>query len=176
MKACFKCNLTKKYSEFYRHSGMTDGYLNKCKECAKKDVRENYQKRKNQYHEYDRKRQRYDFKRIFQHKYSMMKARTEGRCTHYSNAEGKELCSKREFILWCRGNILEFTRLHKKYVESGFEKKYAPSIDRIDPIKGYTLDNIQWLPHGENSRKYGLKYGAEAIRNRKRNRRGQFVS
>lgn len=38
-KICFKCNIEKSTSSFYKHKGMKDGYLGKCKDCTKKDTR-----------------------------------------------------------------------------------------------------------------------------------------
>lgn len=55
-KNCFKCNAVKPLTDFYKHSMMADGHLNKCKECNKKDVLEHRLKNIEKIRQYDRDR------------------------------------------------------------------------------------------------------------------------
>jgi ribosomal protein S27AE len=55
-KTCFKCNAIKPFEMFYKHSGMADGHVNKCKECNKNDVTTYRNKNLEKVRAYDRQR------------------------------------------------------------------------------------------------------------------------
>jgi hypothetical protein len=57
-KRCFKCLCELPLSDFYRHTEMRDGHLNKCKTCTKKDVTEHRQTNIDSVREYDKLRSR----------------------------------------------------------------------------------------------------------------------
>lgn len=82
-----------------------------------------------------------------------MKSRVEGvQKAKFYLYEGKELLSKEEFYCWAKSNPA-FWSLFSEWTQSGYDQKFTPSVDRIDSSKGYTLANIQWLTHQQNSAK-----------------------
>lgn len=57
-KTCFKCHKDLPLSDFYKHPRMADGHLNKCKSCAKDDVKAHRLAHVERINEYDRERAR----------------------------------------------------------------------------------------------------------------------
>jgi hypothetical protein len=68
---------------------------------------------------------------------------------------GKYLLSRQEFYDWAF-NSDDFFHLFMDYTDSGFDRKFAPSVDRIDSSRGYTIDNMEWVTMSENSRRGSL--------------------
>ncbi len=155
-KRCFKCKKIKSLDNFYKHPQMGDGYVGKCKECNKKDVRDNYSKKRKYYNEYDKERQKNNLDRMFGHRYNGMKSRIEGRANKRYNVEGRDICTREEFISWCKSEkqMKIFLKLHKVWAKNSYTNRLSPSIDRVNNSLGYILDNIQWMAKTKNCSKY----------------------
>jgi len=101
---------------------------------------------------------------------------------HNSKRRGKEppTYTRLELQSWCFNQEL-FHALHLKWAESDYDIKFAPSVDRKDDGKSYTLDNIRlttWkendekghadmrsvkLQHGHKPQKVTLQYTLEGV-------------
>ena len=83
--------------------------------------------------------------------YSMIKRRVRGgNCKNPDMYLGLELMSKEDFIAWADSSI-EFHGLHQQWLEGGYDTRLTPSVDRIDSSMGYTLVNVRWVTHAQNS-------------------------
>ena len=83
--------------------------------------------------------------------YGGMRRRVEGRQS--KNPErwaGKPILPRETFYEWSK-NHPDFLRLFKRWKMSSHDTKLTPSINRMDSDKGYTLDNIEWITHSQNS-------------------------
>lgn len=65
--------------------------------------------------------------------------------------KGLPLLSREDFYKWAFASR-RFKNMYKRWVESGYQRKLTPSVDRIDSSRGYEIDNMRWLTHSENSR------------------------
>jgi len=57
-----------------------------------------------------------------------------------------------ELIAFCEKSK-NFQRLFATWLTSGCQLSIRPTIDRVDPLKNYSLDNIQVLTYSENNKK-----------------------
>ncbi len=64
--------------------------------------------------------------------------------------KGLSVLPREDFYRWSRAS-LEFQHLYRAWVQSGYDKKLSPSVNRIDPTRGYDPSNIEWLTHSMNS-------------------------
>lgn len=85
--------------------------------------------------------------------YRNMKSRISGvQYQKFHLYQGKELLPKEEFYNWAKNNS-KFWDLFEQYKASNYDRKLAPSVDRVNSSIGYIIENMEWVTHSENSRR-----------------------
>lgn len=139
MKRCFKCGRSQPLANFYRHPQMADGHLGKCKECSKRDVRENYAKHIEYYREYDKTRFQIDPTRLEQ---ARLYAKTKrGRASHAAALKRqKELHPEKYRARIACSNAIRAGKLKRgKCAVCGTSKTHAHHADYSKPLE------VTWL-------------------------------
>lgn len=135
-KKCTICKTAKPIASFQRDCYKRDGRRSDCKKCCKNRKKEAGRTKLG----------------LLRQRYHDMVKRAEGRDPKAVSAAGKPIISKDEFISWAMNNI-DFHCQFRKWEESNYQLREAPSIDRIDPRFGYELFNIQFVSQSENSKR-----------------------
>ena len=133
MKECFKCKESKPLSEFYKHPQMGDGYLGKCKECAKRDSRAQGTDK-----EYDRKRNVLPHRVAAREAYAKTEAgkRARIRGTRAYRLKYPAKTKARNMV----GNAVRDGKLFREPCgDCGAEKAHAHHDDYAKPL------NVRWL-------------------------------
>ena len=84
--------------------------------------------------------------------YRNMQSRVEGVQKKKAHLyEGLEILDRESFYQWALSSA-EFFSMFNTWVESGYDRKICPTVDRKESSNGYVFDNIRWLTHSNNSR------------------------
>lgn len=126
---------------------------NQCGDCTNKQARENWKnpndKRKLGIKHYEA----FTIDGYIMRKYRNMLSRVRGiqklKAHLYAN---KQILTKDEFYKWAK-NHEDFKTLWSCYIKNNRQRSLAPSIERIDPKKGYIVENMEWITHSENSKR-----------------------
>lgn len=84
--------------------------------------------------------------------YGGMLRRVQGKVPKHEFYKGMNILPKNVFFSWAF-KASNFMRLFGAFRASNWEHKKAPSVDRIDPAKGYDIDNIRYITVQANSQR-----------------------
>lgn len=70
---------------------------------------------------------------------------------------GLEILDKDAFYAWSLADE-NFHTLFEEWEASNYDRRLSPSVDRINSFHGYTLINMEWVTHSENSRRINRVY------------------
>ncbi len=134
-KTCAVCHISLSISMFTKDASTSDGLRTKCKVCAS-EYWKNY-KEKNKDKLKTRSQQNRDSRSL-----SNIKRRAKQKGIEF-NLELEDISG----VVVCPVFGFELER------SNGNASKRSPSVDRIDPNKGYTKDNIQVISQLANNMK-----------------------
>lgn len=86
---------------------------------------------------------------LLSQRHADMRKRVNGKDPRAQTHIGQPLVARDKFIEWALDHD-DFNDLFQQWEKGGYEYRYTPSIDRIDPRFGYEFWNMQWVCMKEN--------------------------
>lgn len=168
MKRCTRCKVWKPLSDFGKDNKRKDKKSVYCKECSRilqVDIRKRNNAQRTEYNRQYRNKNRKQYNEWERNYYYEHRQKLKNRSKEWRDGKGsftmmhlaaKLRARKKNFEYELSPEIIEKLCLNQnnKCALSGIEfdysptdeyrvRPFAPSIDRIDSKKGYTLDNVQ---------------------------------
>lgn len=146
MKECITC-LKEKDEDWFRPG------KNQCRSCVNKKLRERRKRTKNA----ATKRYEKTKSGFLMRLYRNMESRISGvQSQKHHLYRDKELLDREDFYKWAMASP-SFHELFFSWEESDYERKLTPSVDRKNPSLGYSIPNMEWVTHSENSSRANRK-------------------
>jgi len=147
MKTCSTCKIEKLEDSFHIKKSNKHGLDYDCKKCANKKIRD----RRTLNHNSVTYKYEHTKKGKIMRTYRNMLSRVKGVVKNKQHLYmGLEIIDKELFYSWSLENA-EFHTLFDKWEQEEYTLRLSPSIDRIDPLKGYVEDNMRWVTQSYNS-------------------------
>lgn len=148
IKKCKLCGLEKDDTQFKKHPETRDKLTGNCKSCLNLQQRESRKANGNKHTKVYEK----SYHGFLMRAYRNMKSRISGIQTDKAHLyKNLDIIDKDSFVEWSLLNDV-FYDLFKVWKSNCYNRKLTPSVDRINTDIGYSLDNMRWITHSENSR------------------------
>jgi hypothetical protein len=152
MKQCSQCGTVCEDSSFKKQSRV-------CRTCTMENQREYRRKNGNSCTLSYEKTKTGFLMRLYRNMESRVTGVQSKKAYLY---EGKFLLTREAFYSWAIDSP-EFHIMFAAWEEAHYDRKLTPTVDRENSKLGYSLDNMRWLTHSENSRlgaiSKHIKYG-----------------
>lgn len=152
LKSCKDCKLELDTDFFSKDKGYKDGLSIRCKSCKKKKYNPKLAEWRRDIRDEALRTKDGISLRYIQDRVSLYKSRAK-KSNYLYNLDSDYLLN-----LWKKQNGLCFytkQKMHIIHLEFSF---WSPSLDRLDPEKGYTRGNVVWALHGVNCFKQQLAF------------------
>ena len=128
-KKCKRCGQLKDLTEFSKASNNKDGYNNTCKACVVARNRDYWRTPEGR------------LSQIYAHQQVISRER----------GHPPPQYTRDELYAWAFQN--QYEQLYLQWKSANYPKNLTPSIDRLNDLLGYSLQNIQLITWNENNQK-----------------------